>query len=251
MDFNIETIFLPSIGVDLVMNIDSLMPLPRASIIHDVDFSRKTITIAQPRIPFTETTQFDQLHLTTIIRTEKRRVRVGISCRPVQFIDTYRLAGDSTDRAIVVQYELPVKETNIRSAYRLSLSSRYTIRAKLICGQLEYHTPIHFRVRDISLSGASLVIPKKVKQKKNPLIGLALNEKLVAGISLVDAKKEQPVATFALKFKVVRMNLKHTDTTVLAGLKTIKLAKKDEDALSDFIHAAQIHQLSRFESPNS
>lgn len=251
MSYNIETIFLPSIGVDLVLNIDSLMPLPRASIIHDVDFARNTITIAQPRIPFTENTPFDQLHLTTIIRTDKRKVRVGISCRPIQFIPNYRLAGDTTDSAIVLKYELPVSETNIRSAYRLSLDSRYTIRAKLIHKELEYHSPRYFRIRDISLTGASLAIPKKVDQKKNPLLELKLNEILIAGMSLVDSQREQPMATFALKIKVVRLNLKHSETNMLAGLKIVKLAQKDEDVLSEFIHAAQIHQLSRFEPNNS
>lgn len=248
MSYSIESIFFPSVGVDLVLNIDSLMPLPRASIIHDVDFAKKIITIAQPKIPFTETTAFDQLHLTTIIRTDKRRVRVGIPCRPVRFLSNYRLAGNTTDNAIVLGYELPVSEKNIRSAFRLSLDSRYMIRAKLIHRQLEYHSPGHFRIRDISLTGASLVIPKKMNQKTNPLLELKRNDVLLSGMSLIDSQKEHPLATFALKFTVVRLHLNHSETNILAGLKITRMDPKDEDALSEFIHAAQIHQLRRFES---
>ncbi len=251
MALNIETIFLPSIGVDLVLNMDSLMPMPRSSIIYDVDFSKETITIAQPQIPLTEATRFDQLHLTTIVRTEKRRLRVGVACSPIGFLKTYKLAGDSTDSALVLKYKLPVVETNIRSAYRLSLSSRYTVRAKLIHKKQEYYSPRHFRIRDISLTGASLVIPKNVKQKKNPLLGLGLKEAMVAGISLVDTQKEQPIGTFALKVQVVRQNLKHSDTSILAGLQITKIAPENEEILSEFIHAAQIYQLNRFETKDS
>ncbi|WP_158406071.1 hypothetical protein [Desulfobacula toluolica] len=48
MDFDISKGMLPSVGVDMVFNINSMVPYCRPSIIYDVDLANKTIIIAQP-----------------------------------------------------------------------------------------------------------------------------------------------------------------------------------------------------------
>lgn len=250
MEFNIESIFLPSVGVDLVFNINSLTPYSRSSIIYDTDFKNKTITIAQPLTPFTRKTDFKELHLSTIIKEKSRKLRVGIQCKHIEVIKKFPLANRNTVAAVKVFYRLPPKEINIRSAFRLPLSARYTIKGKIVHQNLEYYTPRDFSIRDISLSGLGIVIPKKKNKTVNPLTALELNEKLRIGIILVNLNHSKPIGTLPIQVQVRRVHQKYSDTHYLIGLKIVSIKPKNEDILNKFIHSAQIDELKRLSRRN-
>ncbi|MCG8685848.1 MAG: hypothetical protein MI892_13290, partial [Desulfobacterales bacterium] len=146
MGFEIQSIFMPSVGADLVLDMHSLTPISRSTIIYDTDYKKKNITIAQPLVPLTLKSQYDTLHLTTIITGQQRRIRIGIACRPRQFIKEYPLANNATSKAIVLDYAPPAIETNIRSAFRLPLSTKYIIKAKLLFNDGEYYTARDFSI---------------------------------------------------------------------------------------------------------
>jgi PilZ domain len=246
MNLKIEGIFMPSVGVDLVFNMNSLTPVSRSSIIHDADFQRKTLTIAQPLIPITSKTAFDRLDLTTIITRGQNRIRVGIECQPITFVNQYRLANQMMSEAVVVRYKLPVEETNIRTAFRLPLSQRYTIRAKMIYEGGDYYTPNDFRIRDISFTGTGILIPKKKSSRATPLMGLNKKDIVPLGLVLTDEEKEKPVGAFPLRAEIIRVNKNYSDSHVLVGLKILDLDEKNETVLNRFIHTAQIDQLNKF-----
>jgi len=161
MGFNVQSIFLPSIGVDIVFNINSLTPNSRSSIIYDADFKHQTITIAQPITPLSDNTTFKELHLSTILHDKNRKLRIGIRCSHFQLIEKYPLANSQTVSAVKLHYQAPAKEINIRSAFRLPLSTKFIIKAKILYQNLEYYTSRDFSIRDISLSGVGIVFPKK------------------------------------------------------------------------------------------
>lgn len=184
MGFDINKIFLPSIGVDIIFNMNSLEPYSRSSIIYDADFKNRTITIAQPHIPFSKNTRFKELHLTTIIQAKNRRIRIGVECSHLSLIDQYALANTTTVAAVLLKYELPGKETNIRSAFRLALSTKYIIKSKILYQNLEYRTSRDFSIRDISLTGIGFVIPRHRGETLNALTKLKLNETIKIGIIL-------------------------------------------------------------------
>ena len=240
---------MPSVGVDLVFNMNSLNPISRPSIIHDTDFQKETITIAQPLIPITPTTSFELLHLTTIINYKQRKVRAGIQCQPIKFDNQYHLANQAVSKAVILKYKLPVKETNIRSSFRLPLSRNHTIKAKIIYNHTHYYTGKDFSIRDISLAGMGLVIPKKRTGVPSPLIGLKKADIIPLGLILVetvpDEGEEKPVGTFSLKTIVVRVNNNYSDSHALVGLKIVDLNEKNETLLNRFIHKAQINELNR------
>ncbi|WDP88947.1 MAG: PilZ domain-containing protein [Desulfobacter sp.] len=245
MAFNAEKIFLPSVGVDLVFNMDTDTPISRASIIYDADYKNKTITIAQPNPALTPNTAFDQLHLTTIVHTGQRRTRIGINCLPVKFIENYPLANRTTTRALILQYTLPASETNIRSAFRLAVSTSHTVKGKLLYNQKDFFTVKDFRVKDISFTGLGIVVPKKRGKAVPVLAGLRVGTLLPMGISLVDNKKETPLATFPLKVKVVRVNQNYSETHILIGMRIQGITPENEELLIKFIHEAQIAELKR------
>jgi len=246
MGFKIEHIFMPSTGVDLVFNMDSLDPISRSSIIHDIDLKKETITIAQPLIPITPATPYKQLHLTTILHHKQRRSRVGVSCYPAKFNDHYILAGQTVSKAIILKYKLPVKETNIRSAFRLPLSHNHTIKAKIAHQNTNYTTVSDFSIRDISLRGMGLAIPNK-KGSHTPLENLKTADIITMGMVLIDRvnNEDKIFGTISLKTKVIRINKNYSESHVLVGLETIELGEKNETLLNSFIHKAQIDELNR------
>jgi len=248
MEFDVKKFFFPSVGVDLVFNINTDYPISKSSIIYDADFDRQTITIAQPIVPVTPNTAFEQLHLTTLVQSDQRRLRIGISCSPVQFISNYPLAGGGNPvEAIVVQYQLPAIETNIRSAFRIQMTSRYAIKAKLFYNQQEYRTPVDFKIKDISFSGLGLVIIEKKESHTSPLSALKPGTEMIMGLSLVDRDQDQPgtIATFPVKIQVARININYSETHTLIGLKITNITRENEEVLNQFIHATQIAELKR------
>ncbi len=245
MGFNLEKIFLPSVGVDLVFNMDSPPPVSRASIIYDTDHKNKTITLAQPIIAVTKTTEFNQLHITAITHLEQRKTRIGIKCLPVKFIEKYPLANKATTKALVLQYHPPAVETNIRSAFRLPLSNRHTVKGKLIYEKRDFFTVKDFKIKDISFTGMGVIVAKKQKKSANPLVGLTTGTLMPMGISLVDTKAETPIGTFPVKVKVVRVNPNYSESHTLIGLRIESITSENEDLLIKFIHDAQISELKR------
>ncbi len=245
MEYDVENIFQPSVGVDIVFDMDSLNPVSRSSIIYDTDPQNKTITIAQPIVPITGETQFDQLHLTTITHTGKRRVRIGIPCRPVQFIKQYQLANGSRTQALVMEFLPPPTETNIRSAFRLPLSLRHTIKAKLLFNGEEFFTGRNFKIKDISFAGIGLVLPKEIKGAPNPLATITVGTLVPFGMILVDKEETDPIGKFPVKTQVVRFNPYYSDTHCMAGLKILDITQEHETVLNRFIHNAQIAELKR------
>ena len=235
----------------MVFNMNSLNPISRSSIIHDTDPKNRTITIAQPLNPITGTTVYDELHLTAIIYSKNRKMRVGLQCQPVKFDDHYRLASKIITKAVILKYKPPVTETNIRSAFRLPLSRKHMIKAKMLYRRTNYYTPNDFSIRDISFTGMGLTIPQKKTAPISPLLSLKTAEFVALGIILIDTidiggeETERSIGTFALKTKVVRVNKNYSESHILIGLKTIDMNQKNETLLNNFIHKAQIDELKR------
>jgi len=247
MEFDVKKIFFPSVGVDLVFNVNTDFPIAKSSIIYDADFKNQTITIAQPIIPITRNTSFEQLHLTTLIYIEQRRLRIGISCTPVQFISKYPMANGTPVKAIVVQYQLPAIETNIRSAFRLPMTgSRYAVRAKLVYNKQTYRTPVDFKIKDISFSGLGIVILEKKEGRKTSLsAALKSGTEMIMGLALLDRDQPETIGAFPVKIQVARINKNYSETHTLIGLKITNISRENDEMLNKFIHAAQIEELKR------
>ena len=117
MGFDVTKIFLPSVGVDLVLNMNTDFPISKSSIIYDSNFKKRIITVAQPSVPITKHTQFEQFHLTTLVHLNQRRSRVGLKCKPIQFINDYPMANGGTGKS----YRNRVSATGRRDQYSLRI----------------------------------------------------------------------------------------------------------------------------------
>lgn len=245
MKFDVKKIFYPSVGVNLVLNLNTDSPISKSSIIYDVDFKKQTIILAQPTIPITPSTQLDDLHLTTLVYMNQRRLRIGIHCIPIRFINNYPMADGTTIKAIEIQYRLPASETNIRSAFRLSMPSRYTIKAKITHDEHEYRTSGDFKIKDISFSGLGVVILEKKGERPPSLSVLKAGTKMIMELALVDRDRPGATEILPVQIQVARTNINHSETHTLVGLKITNITREDEARLNQFIHRAQIEELKR------
>ncbi len=250
MGFDLEKIYVPSLGVDMVFNMDSLAPYSRSSIIYDIDIKKSTVIIAQTHTPFTKNTQFKDLHLTTIIKNKNRRTRVGLKCINFKIIKHYPLASKETVPAVCFKFQLPIKETNIRSAFRLPLNTKYIIKGKILYNGFEYYTSKDFSIRDVSLTGLGLIVPKKKGGIINPLTEIKSGTQILIGIILIDINKKEPAGTIPIKAQTTRINTDHSTDYVLIGCKILNLESSKESLLNHFIHAAQIDELKRLSRRN-
>ncbi len=246
MDLSPEKIFFPSVGCDLIVDSSPLTSKILPTIIYETDIQQKTITISDPGMGFTPDTEWNKLHLTTIFSTKKRKIRLGLACKPISFLPDYRLAGKDKVRAVVLSFHPQPVEINIRSAFRLVLDTRHTTQAKLVYRKNDFFSPDHFRVRDISTTGAGLLIPKKTHHSPNSLLGLTRNEPVVIGMRLVDTVKNQFKGPLAMVGRIQRVYFEYSETTSLVAVKFLGMDTELEDILSEFIHSAQIHQLRKF-----
>lgn len=245
MTFHIEKTFLPSTGVDIVFNMSSLSPYSRSSIIYDVDYEKREITIAQPLTPFSKRTEYEELHLTTVIHDKNRKLRAGVACTHLKLLDRFPLANRSIVSAVKIRYKPPIQEINIRSAFRLPLSKKYIIKSKLVVDSLEYVSPKDYIIRDISLTGMGVVIPKQRGDRINPLTALKLNQTLHIGVILINMDQEKPYGTLPIKATTARINQNYSETHILAGFNISALKPAHETILNKFIHEAQVDELKR------
>ncbi|MCK5541046.1 MAG: hypothetical protein KAI40_00015 [Desulfobacterales bacterium] len=247
----LKKIFIPSMGVDLVFNINSLVPYAKSSIIYDINCDDQTIIVAQPLNPITKNANYTEMHLTAVIRGNKGKIRVGIKCKPIKFIKDFKLAGSNRVAAIELKYFPPLTETtNIRSAYRLPLSNHFSINGKIIYLDDEYITKRDFIFRDVSFAGSGILCPKKINMKVNPLTRIKMHETIKIGMILQkeakdDPTKMEPVAIIPANAEITRLNSDFSETHIFLGMKFINISSEKENALNTFIHEAQVDELQR------
>ncbi|MFO7750430.1 MAG: PilZ domain-containing protein [Desulfobacteraceae bacterium] len=244
MTLDISRIFCPSRGVELAFDLNSLYPTAKSSIIHDTDHDNRRIVVAQPMAPVTPgATAEKEMHITTLLKSRDRTIRLGIKCRPVSFDNNYRLSEKVSVGAIILQYTLPVFETNIRSAYRLPLSKKYAISATMTYKDETYTSGSDFFIRDISVTGLGILIPGTVDNAVNLLSKAEVKEKADVDITLFHDKEK--LDTVPVKTAFARIHSRYSDSAALAGLNFTKLRPAHEEILHRFIHNAQIDELKR------
>ncbi len=244
MESPIENIFPPSTGIDLVLGLNSLSPISMSSIIYDSDFAAQKFIIAKPLAKIKK--KFKEMHITTIIRKEHNiKQRVGLKCIPIGASSKYKLSNGKQISVILLRYTLPVIETNIRSGYRLPLSRKFNAEAKIIDGKTEFYSSKDFTIRDISICGMGILIPKKLNNRINTLTKLNTHHQAKMEIRLLKKGDNKPVSEMTADIEIKRINTNFNELNYLIGMEFIKLTSAKEDELNRFIHMAQMDELKR------
>jgi len=244
----LEKIFYPGATIDLVFNLDSLLPRSFPTMIFDVNHISKTIIIAQPsNIRLHKDIKFDQLHATTLSRKENGgKARFGISCY-IKCVDpAYKLISGESTSAVTLGYSGNIIETNIRSGFRLTLNSFYDTACKIVYDGSEFFSGKHLKMYDVSTTGAGIIFLKKVSNEKNPLLMMSVGYKGKIGLILKKPDSgSNPAISIPTHFEVARMAPNYTDKSVFCGIKFYRISADHEDMISKFIHEAQLFEIHK------
>lgn len=251
MSFDAKDIFSPSAEVCLIFDIDSSSSHSTISIIYDIDTSKNIITIAQPIQNLSKKSFFDKLHITKLIYQSFKKIRVGLKCIPVKFIDEYKLKDGNIVPAVLLKYRLPITQVNIRTAFRLPLGKQHSTKGKILYNDCEYYLSKDFSIRNISSQGLGFLAPKIKNTKLSPLAKIKLNEHITIGIILMDANEDKLFGAIPLKCEIIRINYNYSKKYIFIGVKFIRLKKKYEKILNKFVHNAQINELKKIKALNS
>lgn len=239
-----DIVLKPGLGVDLVFNLDTLSPISKSSIVFDQDEKLRQVTVAQPTPKISKDYKYDQMHLSTLVTKElSGKVRLGYKCKIIKLINKYQLANQGVADAILLEYQEPLVEINIRAAFRLYPNTSFDVMGKLFYHGKEFYSGIHFKIYNVSVSGIGLLIPKKIKKDRNPLLDIETNKTGKIGLLLKKTGKSDDIITIESDIKVVRSNSNFNAMSGFAGLTFAELLQKNETALNKFIHEAQLHEI--------
>ena len=110
---------------------------------------------------------------------------------------------------------------------------------------MEYTSQKDFSIRDISLNGIGIVIPKTNIKNPTPLSEIIINKEIGLEIILSDTDDEDSEEKISICARITRINPRYSETYILIGLKIINLSNQNEFILSKFIHDVQVKQLKR------
>ncbi len=240
----IYKLFSPGKGIDIIINLNSSSPTLRSSIIFECDDNQNTFIISQPTPPLSPDLTFKEFHITTLVKDEHGATsRLGIECRIIKIIANYKLSGENTTHAVLLEFTPSVTEINIRSAYRLTPTAGFNIVGKFIWNGRSYISGTDFRILDISRTGIGITFPKKIKNKRNPLQDMEYGLLLKMGLGLL-TRGEKP-AIFTTRIRVVRIKANHNDNLSFVGMKFHDLDSGMENLLGSFIHEGQLHHIRK------
>jgi hypothetical protein len=241
-----ENIFLPGTPVEMVFNIDSLLPISRNSIIFDSNFKTYELIISQTTPRTSKSFEYETLHITALKNGSSNKIRLGMKCSVLDFIDNYRLNKETTEQAIKLKYSGKISEVNIRSAFRIKPNNIYSIMAKLIFKNKEFLSAKHFKIFDISITGIGILIPNISSKTENPMAELELGDLGKIGIIMKEPgpEKDMPVIkTLINKVKIVRINKKFNQRYTLIGCQFAPWERNLEEELGKFIHKLQLFEI--------
>ena len=106
MTDNIETIFFPGVGIEIIFNINSSSPQISPSIIFDCDHENNLITISQTTPPIHPKKKFKTMDITTLVKSKKLKLlRLGLNCSLKSINSHYELAGGKSTEALILNYK--------------------------------------------------------------------------------------------------------------------------------------------------
>lgn len=243
---NKDFILKPGMGIDLVFDLDSLSPSAKPSIVFDFDEKKRQVVVAQPTHRINPDTQGRQMHISSLVRRElSPKVRLGFPCRVLEALNGYQLANHGKADALLIEYRPPLVEINIRAAYRFHPNPTHDVMGKLQYHNEIYYSGNHFKIHNISINGVGLLIPKKIKKNRNPLLDIPVQSLAKIGIILKNTLENNAIFTIDSDIRVVRTHSEYNAMSGFAGCTLLHLSQEYEEILNKFIHNAQLHEIRK------
>jgi len=249
---DIAGIFRPGGGADLVFGIATEWPDIRHSTIYELDQQARTMILAQTDPPISKkTVGLASMDVTAMTKTrENIPMRAAIRCSLLALLNSYELAGGAVVRAILVRHEAKIRQANIRSGFRVAPSAKYEVDCFIKTNDSVFSSDHDMFVRDISVSGMGLTIPRLVNNARNRLFFLPRGARLETDIVLRDLTCAKPAENrIKTTAAIVRRNEFHSKNNGIIALEFKNLDDAAENALGLFIQRAQLLRIRNIRAP--
>ena len=238
----VQKIFRLGKNIDLAFDHDSMHPIVRSTTINECDYENKSIVIAQATPAILPSYKEKNTKMTTMIASKKDdRMRVGMNCSINRFLNEYQLSAGEKERAVVLNYTLPISRSNIRGAYRIQPNKKYNVKGKIVIDGRPLHSGKAFRIKDISGTGVGLPIIRTAK-KSNPLLNATKGKEINMALTLVDLIRDRSL-NIETNIQVIRNRRYTNETDGFIGGRYTEVRPGDEDRLFQFIHDAQSYDI--------
>jgi hypothetical protein len=224
-----------------------MVPDVRAAVIYECNHDLSQMVISQTRPKIDPSFEFNEMDITVLVEEDlNQKNRNGLGCMILRYLKDYMISEQTTENALLVEYFLPIKEMNVRSAFRFEPDNMFTVEGVIDAGEKQYVSGRDFKVKDISSTGIGLIVPNYLKQeRKNFLLEMGKGE--IAGITLrlIENTSGENEIMVSSEVEVVRLARTLSPKNRLIGMRFTTLSQKDEESLSRFIHNAQLNKIRK------
>ena len=245
-DDTLIKIFRPGRKVDVVFYMDSSFPVVRSAIIHDCDYDSRTIIISQTDPVILSSTRYEKMGITSLIAIDSNQTkRVGIACKIAEFIRDYSISDKIQENAIAIKYAQPIEEFNLREAYRFEPQIACEVMGKIILNGRAFFSKEDFKVHNISTGGVGLIVENSKRNVRKPLLQMQVNETMNTELDLISFKSMKYEKTVPATAGVVWKNLSYSRNYGYIGTKFVKMDRKQEKFLHQFVHNGQLYSIRK------
>jgi len=251
-DDTMINIFRPGRKVDVVFYQDSSHPVVRSAMIHDCDYDSRTIIISQTDPAILSSTRYEKMGITSLIPIESnQKKRVGIACKIAEFIRDYSISDEIQENAIAIKYAQPIEEFNLREAYRFEPQIACEVLGKIILNGRAFFSKKDFKVHNISTGGVGLIVENSQRNVRKPLLQMQVNEAMNTEFDLISFKSMKYEKTVPATAGVVWKNLSYSRNYGYIGTKFVKMDRKQEKSLHQFVHNGQLYSIRQSQAFSS
>ncbi len=246
-NIKIDTILKAGTKVGLVFDLDGDFVKVKEAIIYDIFIEKMQIIISQTNLPYiTKNYKYKTMHITALDKSDMKGEfsygRSGLSCNIKKFIEKYKLSNNVFEKALLISYSLPLKNINMRHAYRLEPIGKFIPSGIIAFKTAQFKSLDYFKILNISLTGIGFIFFKPKGNSSNTMVKVKVGDIFVTKLYLNnDESVEYDIITIAVK--VMRKKIQRNGDDMLIGTQIIKIRKADKIKLSNFIHKGQLFNI--------
>ena len=230
--------------IEAVFNIESSAPIVYPTEIFKCNYESSAMLLYQTRPKILPSFRYESMDMAILKTLElNRKLRIGLPCRIVKFINNYQISERLKEDFFLVEYTPPMRKINFRSTFRLRTSYRYVVRGNFNIKDSLYVSEKDFVVQDISVTGIGMLVPKTIRKKNNPLLNLDIGQEFKIQLRLNDVKSPKSEFKIFTNVTIARKMMSYNVKSGFIGARFIELEALEQERLFQFIHDAQIYEI--------
>jgi hypothetical protein len=240
----VENIFMEETRIEVAFNLENSVPIVLPTNIYKCNYESNRMLIYQTHPKVLPSYKYRSMHIATLVEKGlNRMMRIGLKCRIVKFLDNYKISDKITENFFLIEYFPTMRKVNLRTTYRLRISSHFNVEGKLYFEDATFRSGKHFAVQDVSVTGAGLLAPKIIGKKENPVLKIPLKKSMSMEFTLTQANTQKKPLKITTHVEIARKVMSYNVASGFLGTRFSNLNAEDQENLFQFIHKAQLYEI--------